>query len=61
MIFWIWWFDVWSHWLSILDAATPPPPRGPPEHPPEGGTVVNLAHWRRTHPHHTPGHNGWAA
>lgn len=58
MIFWIWWLEIWSSWLTVLDAATPPP-RGPPEHPPDGGTVVNLAHWRRTHP--TPGHNGWAA
>lgn len=56
LIFW-WWLGVWSSWLTVLDAATPPPPRGPPEHPPDGCRVIDLAHWRRTH----PTHNGWAA
>lgn len=57
LIFW-WWLDVWQHWLSVLEVATPPPT---PEHPPDGCHVINMAHWQRTHPDHTPGHNGWAA
>jgi hypothetical protein len=58
LILW-WWLDVWSHWLAVVEAAMPPPPVGPHDGPPDGGTVVNMAHWRRTHP--TPNHNGWAA
>jgi hypothetical protein len=55
MMFWIWWLEICSHWLAVLDVAVPPPPRGPP---PEGRpNIINLADWRRSH----PDHNGWAA
>jgi len=53
MMIW-WWLDVWAHWFALLEIAIPPPPLAPP---PDGGTVVNMADWRRSH----PDHNGWAA
>jgi hypothetical protein len=57
LILW-WWLDVWSSWLTVLEAAMPSPVGPPPDHP---GKIIDMAHWRRTHPDHTPGHNGWAA
>lgn len=57
LLFW-WWLDIWSHWLTVLEVAAEPPPVAPP---PDGCRVINMADWRRTHPDHPPGHNGWAA